>query len=179
MSVGKAVLRIRQQKGLTQKDVGRKARLATSYISRIENDRIQPTMVTLRRLADALGVGAAEIFELSDAPRPVHVNRCPVSSSGSCIGELIRSHKGAPPKNSKGKATYGPQEIRLLRMADYVILHGSRSMRQALAVILESLVNQAGSEGRAPLPPQGLEDLEEKEPCGPECTHALQDPAHN
>ena len=147
MSLAKAVLRIRHEKQLTQREVGSRAHLATSYISRIENGRIQPTMVTLGRLAEALGVAAADIFKLAEAPQssPHHV--CPASSSGTCIGELLRSHKGKTPDAMDGKLTYGPGELRLLRMADYVILHGSREVQSALNVVLESLVNHASHNG--------------------------------
>lgn len=150
MSVGKAVLRLRQERGLTQNEVGRRARLATSYISRIENERIHPTMVTLSRLAEALQVATADLFRVAESPDAARLHSCPVSSSGQCVGELIRSGRGRRP--SGGGITYGPEELRLLRMADYVVLHGSKDVRGALAVMLECFVNEA-SRGRCKPPP--------------------------
>ena len=142
MSLGKAVLRIRQGKSLTQMEVGERAGLATSYISRIENNHVQPTMPTLRRLADALGVEVASIFQVGDGTEVAKAHRCPVSSSGDCIGELIRSNQGRRPKG--GKARYGKEELRLLRMTEYIVTHGSPQVRKALAVVLESFVAHAG-----------------------------------
>ncbi|MFQ5844815.1 MAG: helix-turn-helix domain-containing protein [Planctomycetota bacterium] len=141
VSVGKAVLRIRQEKRMTQSEVGRGARLATSYISRIENNHIQPTMATLGRLADALGVSVSSIFQVGEKGGVPVKYRCPVSAAGDCIGEQIRSHRGRPPRG--GRAAYGKEELRLLRMTDFLARHGPRPVRQALAVVLESLMNRA------------------------------------
>ena len=140
MSVGRALLRLRQERRLTQAEVGRKAKLAASYISRIENDRIQPTMPTLARLAKALGVPVSAVFLDAEpgAARPIH--RCPVSASGECVGEQIRSRHGKPPRDRK--AAYGREQLRLLRMTDYVARHGSRETRRALKVLLESLIGR-------------------------------------
>ena len=141
MSVGKAVLQIRQEKRMTQSEVGRRARLATSYISRIENNRIQPTMTTLGRLADALDVSVSGIFQVGERGGVPGKQRCPVSTSGDCIGELIRSHHGRAPRSKK--TAYGKEELRLLKMTESLAMHGSKPVRQALAVVLESLMNQA------------------------------------
>lgn len=146
MSLGKAILRIRQDKGLTQIEVGRRAGLATSYVSRIENNHVQPTMTTLRRLAKALEVEVASMFDVGEGTAEARAHRCPVSSSGDCIGELIRSHQGRAPKG--GKARYGKEELRLLRMTEYIVAHGSPKVRGALGLLLESLVAHAG--GKSP-----------------------------
>ena len=140
MSVGKAILRIRHEKQMTQRDVGDRAGLATSYVSRIENGRIQPTMTTLQRMASALGIPVSQIFQVGEQKRERPPHRCPVSSSGDCVGELIRSDNGPPPRGRKAK--YGSEELRMLRMADFVALHADRDTRRALCVLLESLVSQ-------------------------------------
>jgi len=140
MSVGKSILRIRLERGMTQGEVGERAGLATSYVSRIENGHVQPTMNTLARVASALRVPASAIFRLHEGTAGDVKQRCPVSASGHCIGEQIRSAKGRAPRRKK--ARYGKEEMRLLKMADYVALHGSRDVRRALAVVLESLVQR-------------------------------------
>ena len=142
MSVGRTLLRIRQDRGLTQGDVGRKAKLAASYISRIENGRIQPTMPTLARLAHALGVPVSAIFQDTERGAAHSIHRCPVSASGKCIGEEIRSKQGRPPRGRE--VAYGREELRLLKMTDYVARHGSRETRRALKVVLESLIGKRG-----------------------------------
>ncbi|MHC4953471.1 MAG: helix-turn-helix domain-containing protein [Planctomycetota bacterium] len=145
MSIGTAILRARQERGMTQGQVGKRAGLATSYISRIENDRIQPTMPTLSRVAKALGVPVSTLFRAEEKGHALLEHRCPVSGSGQCIGEQIRSHQG--PRPTGKKANYGKEELRLLKMADYIAVHGTKETRRALAVVLESLIARAGKRG--------------------------------
>ena len=54
--VGKRVREIRRQAGLTQPELGERAHMAAAEISKIENGRRTPTLETLDRLAQALGV---------------------------------------------------------------------------------------------------------------------------
>jgi len=139
MSVGKALLQIRHEQGLTQRVVGERAGLAISYVSRVENNRVQPTMGTLVKLATALGVPISAIFQIGErACTPKH--KCPVSSSGNCIGELIRSHHGRLPTGDK--VWYGEDELQLLQMTDFLALRGSPDVRLALKTVLESLIAQ-------------------------------------
>lgn len=140
MSVGQSVLRIRHERGMTQGEVGERAGLATSYLSRIENDHVQPTMVTLGRVAAALGVPTSAIFRLDERGDGSVKHRCPVSASGQCVGEQIRSRKGKAPRRKK--ARYGRDELHLLKMADYIALHGSKDVRRALGVVLDSLLQR-------------------------------------
>jgi len=153
MSLSKAVLQIRQDKGMTQGEVGDRAGLAASYISRIENGHIQPTMTTLSRLAEALGVPASDIFRISEKSGPSTVHRCPVSTSGDCVGELIRSNHGRRPGG--GKLHYGKEELRLLRIADFLVVHGSKEVRSALATVLDSLLTHTKSSKRRSSPTNG------------------------
>lgn len=141
MSVGKALLRVRLSKGMTQREVGEAAGFAVSYISRIENNRVQPTMRTLSRLAEALDTPVSGIFTIGEgACTPVH--KCPVSASGDCIGDSVRSGLGRRPKGKH--VPYGEEELRLLKMTDFLALHGSAEVRMALSVMLESLLIRAG-----------------------------------
>ncbi|HGY92486.1 MAG TPA: XRE family transcriptional regulator [Planctomycetes bacterium] len=138
MSLGNAILRARQQRKLTQGEVGRKAGLQTSYISRIENGRVQPTMGTIGRIAEALDVSLSDLFRLAEREKETKLRQCPVSQTGDCIGELIRNATGRPPNG--GKAHYGPEELHILRMADYLVVHGSTDDRRALAIVLEGFL---------------------------------------
>jgi transcriptional regulator with XRE-family HTH domain len=143
MSVGKALLRVRQERALTQSQVSERAGLATSYVSRIENNRVQPTMRTVQRLAQALGVPLSTLFRLEERAGAATIHECPVSSSGECIGELIRNQHGRKPD-----LRYGVEELRLLRMTDFLVRSASKDVRKALAVLLEALVDQARRESR-------------------------------
>lgn len=147
MSLGKAILQIRHSQQLTQAEVGARAGVGVSYLSRLENGRLEPTMGTLQRIADALEVPVSRIFEAFEEPSRAAIHRCPVSTSGDCIGEMLRSGRGRSPE---GDAGYGPDQLRLLRMTDFVILHGSKELRDALAVVLDALVQRARAAGNAP-----------------------------
>jgi transcriptional regulator with XRE-family HTH domain len=148
MSVGRAILRIRAAKRLSQREVGRKSRLAPSYLSRIENERIEPSIATLGRLAAALDVEVSDFFAVSKRIDDPPCTECPVSSTGDCIGTLLASGRGPRPRG--GKAIYTDDDLRLLLLADYVVRHGAATTRSAMAVLLESLVNRAERSIRAP-----------------------------
>ena len=53
----------RQARGLTQKQLAFAAQLPRTYVSRIENGRILPGLITLVRVADALHIGLPTLFE--------------------------------------------------------------------------------------------------------------------
>jgi hypothetical protein len=97
------------------------------------------------RVADALGVPIAELFR-PDPARPAPPHRCPVSHSGECIGRLIRERQGRPP--GAGDVRYGEEELRLLKQADYLILHGSPRVRAALGTLIEALMEQSARPAR-------------------------------
>jgi transcriptional regulator with XRE-family HTH domain len=46
----------------------RKSGIPKSMLSRYENDHLLPSVRTLRRLAEAIGVGASMLFEEEDSP---------------------------------------------------------------------------------------------------------------
>jgi transcriptional regulator with XRE-family HTH domain len=142
MSLAETLRRLRRERQLTQLQVASRAGLTVSYLSRLETGKIQPTVVTVGRLATALEVAVADLFR-PDADRPAPAHRCPVSHSGTCIGRLIREHDGAPAGASR--ARYGVEELRLLRLADYLVLHGPPRVRAALGTVLEALMAQATS----------------------------------
>ena len=56
MTVGERIKQIRQEKGLTQKELGKKCGLADSAIRRYELGGANPKLETQKRIAKALGV---------------------------------------------------------------------------------------------------------------------------
>lgn len=65
--------RLRQERlrlGYSQLDLGYRARIQPSEISRIETGRLRPYPAQLRRLSEALGVDPSVLIEDS-APEPV------------------------------------------------------------------------------------------------------------
>lgn len=65
--LGDVVRKIRTELGLTQKQLGRRARLTQSAVARLEAGDVLPTLRVLQRIADALG---AELdVSLRQAPK--------------------------------------------------------------------------------------------------------------
>jgi len=75
----------RRIRGLTQKQLAVGARLPRTYISRIENGRIIPGLVTLERVAEALSVNLPLLL----VPAPAEANH-----SGNGNGTLLSNGNG-------------------------------------------------------------------------------------
>ncbi|KKT57230.1 MAG: Transcriptional regulator Cro/CI family [Parcubacteria group bacterium GW2011_GWC1_45_13] len=55
--------RIRAKKKMSQGDISRALEVDRGYISNIENGKKNPTLATLQKLADALGVSPDELLK--------------------------------------------------------------------------------------------------------------------
>ena len=62
MSVGSKISSLRKERGLTIKDLSVISKIAPGRISQIENDKANPSLLTLTALADALGVDLSALF---------------------------------------------------------------------------------------------------------------------
>lgn len=71
MLIGKNIKTIREAKGLSSKEVALSASMDTSHYSRVENDKSDPTLSTLVKIAKALGVDTAALFTVSGAFKEV------------------------------------------------------------------------------------------------------------
>lgn len=58
---GKVLQRFRKAKGLSQEELSFRSQLDRTFISRLEGGLRQPTISTIIRLAEALGVSASSI----------------------------------------------------------------------------------------------------------------------
>ncbi len=141
MGIGKTVLRIRRERRMTQSELGDRANLASSYVSRIENGRVQPSVVMLGRIAAALETSVVDLLAVDFAASEPLDGRCPVSASGNCIGKQLRSNRGRTPKGAEW--TYGESELHLLRITDRLAHHSDQEIRTSLRVVLESLLERA------------------------------------
>ena len=61
--LGKNLKKIRTEKGISQGDISRTLNMDRGYISSVENGRRNPTIVTLEKLASALGVGVDDLIK--------------------------------------------------------------------------------------------------------------------
>jgi transcriptional regulator with XRE-family HTH domain len=147
-------MQIRNQKGLSQRQLSERSGIASSYLSRIENRRLEPRPKTLRKIAAALGVTVSELFQ--ERLGSSAIVRCLITASGNCIMDLLRSGRG---KAAAGREGYTPRQLQLLRIANYLILTGDARMLDALDVVLGALLGTRGgpsgagvSAGPGPVP---------------------------
>lgn len=87
MSVGQRISKIRNEKGLTIKDVSIMANITPGLISQIENDKANPSLSTLLAIAKALNVDISSFFDDIEASKNSPVVR-------SSERQLLSSYKG-------------------------------------------------------------------------------------
>ncbi len=118
MTLGKKILELRLKSKRTQQQVSQLTGLAVSYLSRLENDRMSPSIRTLTKISEALHVPLTSF--LDDKPVLEAKDRCPVSLSGQCIldqlffgqGRTWRVTRRNSWRFSEPAITYYTQEIR-------------------------------------------------------------------
>jgi len=66
-SLGGRIRRLRAERGLQQRQLAEKAELTPSMVSQIESGRLTPSLHTLGRVAAALGVPIASLFDAEPA----------------------------------------------------------------------------------------------------------------
>jgi len=148
MSIGTRIVLIRNQKGMTQQDLSKLTGLAASYLSRVENRRLEPSPRTLRKIAGALAVPMSELFQEQSAQ--LGTVQCVVTTTGRCIGEMLRSAHGQPADSSH--EAYSPRQLQLLRIANYLIETGDTRLLDSLEVLLGALL-QAERQKQTPRDP--------------------------
>jgi transcriptional regulator with XRE-family HTH domain len=65
-ALGRAILQLRDERGLTQAALARAADTDNTRISHLENGRTNPAWGTVRRIAAALGVPVSELAALAE-----------------------------------------------------------------------------------------------------------------
>ncbi len=92
-ALARNVRRLRGERGLTLDDLARRAGISRSMLIQIEQQRVNPTLATLVRLAEALDVGLAELVELGSQRRVRVIRRDDVvelwASPGGGSGRLL------------------------------------------------------------------------------------------
>jgi len=136
VDVGQRLAAARLLRGLAQAEVARRAGLAPSYLSRIENGRIQPTFPTVLRIA---GVMNADVAEIVERPAPTGDTRgpCPVTRRGTCLLDLVR-----PEADDEH---YSPREVRLLRGFASWIKSAAPDRLRAMEILLEELSSKGAT----------------------------------
>jgi transcriptional regulator with XRE-family HTH domain len=140
MSVGGRIHQLRSESHITQRELGEVTGLAVSYLSRVENGRLTPTLPTLTKIADALSVPLTALF---DAKATLEAkDACPVSLSGKCLLDHPFVDRGKSPK--KGVETYSREQLEALRLCNFLLHTGDKELLRTLLTILKGLlaVNQ-------------------------------------
>ena len=61
--LGQNLKKIRTDKGMSQGDIARALNVSRGYVSNIENGKLNPTLSTITRLAEALNVSTDKLFK--------------------------------------------------------------------------------------------------------------------
>ncbi len=61
--LGENLKRIRTEKGLSQSDIANSLNVSRGFVSNIENGKRNPTLSTITRLANAVGVTSDELLK--------------------------------------------------------------------------------------------------------------------
>lgn len=136
MGTGKRIQSIRLQSKQTQQELAHSSGIAVSYLSRVENDRIAPTVRTLGRIATALRVPVASFFAADEVLEAS--DRCPVSLSGTCILDQVFAGRGQDP--APNVESYSPQQLQALRLCNYLLHTRDKELLKTLIMMLKSLL---------------------------------------
>ena len=61
-NIGQRILQLRESRGMTQSQLQARSRVSRSYLSRIESGQMTPSLGTLEKISEALGVGLNRFF---------------------------------------------------------------------------------------------------------------------
>jgi transcriptional regulator with XRE-family HTH domain len=144
--VGNRIRELRRQAQVTQKEVAARSGLTVSYLSRLENERITPSVRTLRRIAEALEVPVSMLFD-RDATASNH-EHCPVSLSGTCILEhrySARSKAATATAQSSaeilaGEESYSQEQLEVLQQCNDLLQHSDGEVLTTLERLVRSLI---------------------------------------
>lgn len=85
LGLGTRLRELRERQALSLRSLAERAGVSESFVSQVERGRANPSVASLRRLAEALGASVADLFEAgsarglhvkaSDRPRLVHPQR--------------------------------------------------------------------------------------------------------
>jgi len=95
MTIGQSIKKLREAKGLSQKEVALSCKMDTGHYSRIENDKSDPALSSLTKIAKALGVDVAELFTVNQTIKDVNSLDKSVIEKVSLIEQLDKKEKAA------------------------------------------------------------------------------------
>ena len=148
MGLGHRVLRLRRESQMTQSELAVASGLTVSYLSRVENNHVTPSVATLSKLATAVRQPLTAFFADGDSGQ--RENRCPVSLCGKCILDqhfVTRGRQVSADPKSEG---YSAEQLMLLQLCNYLLHTGNREVVASLTVTLRSLLALVDRSNDAP-----------------------------
>ena len=136
MSVGRKIRQLRLESHITQRELGEATGLDVSYLSRVENGRLTPTLPTLTKIADALSVPLTTLFDANATLEAK--DACPVSLSGRCL--LDHPFVGRGKRPTKGVETYSREQLEALRLCNFLLHTGDNELLRTLLTMLKGLL---------------------------------------
>ena len=141
--LGRRIVAIRLQRGLSQQVISRRSGIDPSYLSRVETGKIHPTVRTAQRIATALRMSLAEL--LARSPPDRKDRPCPVSAGGRCLMDLIDIGSEHGPDASP--ESYSPRQLRLIRRFTSVVQRRDPKLLAALEVIVGEMLDDRTGKG--------------------------------
>ncbi len=135
MTLGKRILELRLESKRTQQQVSQLTGIAVSYLSRLENDRMSPSIRTLTKISEALDVPLTSFFD--NKPILEAKDRCPVSLSGKCILDHLFVGQGRRPEANL--ESYSPQQLEILRACNFLLHTRDKETVTMLSLLMKSL----------------------------------------
>ena len=152
-SLGSTVAALRHQRHLTQRDLSQASGLGVAYLSRLEGDRLTPSIRTLTKLAATFHVPVATFFAIGPT-EPAET--CPVSASGRCVLDARFAGRG---RSGMRHGRYTAEHLRAMKLCDFVMHMGNASTRLSVLTMLNALVALLGKDAsEPPLKPSGATD---------------------
>jgi transcriptional regulator with XRE-family HTH domain len=91
--VGARIRALRRERGLTIEQLAAATGLTKGFISQLERDRTQPSLSSIARICDALGVRLSQLFEHEPAPAVVRRNERPELESAFATASYLLSSR--------------------------------------------------------------------------------------
>jgi len=82
---GLRIKQLRVASGISQEEFADHAKVARSYMSRIERGGANPSLDAIERLAEALGVDVQALFEIVEPTASCEAVEVPFASDGTCF----------------------------------------------------------------------------------------------
>ena len=95
MNFGDNVRKVREAKGLTQKEVAISCKMDPAQYSRIEHNKTDPSLSTIVKIAKAIGVSVAEIFSADELLKDVNSVDKSLMEKMALIDQLDKKERSA------------------------------------------------------------------------------------